>query len=191
MKIALILTLVGIVCYFGIVVFVAPQEYAGVQALEPHPSFAAKISSSHINLGDSFDITIDSSNSNDVTDIQIVSIAFPSVSQIGDQVKVVGYDFTQSPRYVKTGDKIGYDYSGGTKSVLAQYPSIEAYSRPVNPGTHHLIELRITPDTAGNFTVFAKTVAIPHTGDYSHYPHSGIRDHQNEYVESFSVTVSK
>ncbi|HEY8109922.1 MAG TPA: hypothetical protein VIG05_03560 [Candidatus Nitrosotenuis sp.] len=191
MKIALILALAGLVVYFGIVLFVIPQEYSSITTLEPKPSFTAKISSDHIILGDSFDVVINSSNSNDVADIQIVSIAFPSVMRIGDQVKVVGYDFTQSPRYVKTGDKIGYDYSGGTKSVSAQYPSIEAYSRPVNPGTNHSIELRVTPDAVGNFTIFAKTVAIPHTDNYSHYPYSGIKDHQNEYVESFSVTVSK
>lgn len=191
MKIALILALAGLVVYFGIVLFVIPQEYSSIKTLEPKPSFTAKISSDHIILGDSFDVVVDSSNSNDVADIQIVSIAFPSIMQIGDQVKVVGYDFTQSPRYVKTGDKIGYDYSGGTKSVQAQYPSIEAYGRPVNPGTNHSIELRVTPDAVGNFTIFAKTVAIPHIGNYSHYPYSGIKDHQNEYVESFSVTVSK
>lgn len=191
MKIALILTLVGIAAYFGMVLFVIPQEYSDIKTLEPQPSFTAKISSQHIILGDSFDVVVDSSNSNDAADIQIVSIAFPSIMQIGDQVKVVGYDFTQSPRYVKTGDKIGYDYSGGIKSVLAQYPSIEAYSRPVNPGTHHSIELRVTPDAVGNFTIFAKTVAIPHTSDYSHYPYSGVKDHQNEHVESFSVMVSK
>lgn len=189
MKIALILALAGLVAYFGMVLLVIPQEYSDIQTSEPRPSIAAKISSNHIRLGDSFDIVIDSSNSNDAADIQIVSIAFPSVAQIGDQVKIVGYDFTQSPRYVKTGDKIGYDYSGGTKSVLAQYPSIEAYSRPVAPDAHYSIELRITPDMVGNFTIFAKTVAIPHAGNYSHYPYSGIRDHQNEYVESFSIMV--
>jgi hypothetical protein len=191
MKIALILTLAGLVAYFGMVLFVIPQEYYNVQTLEPQPIFTAKISSNHIILGDSFDVVIDSSNSNDAADIQIMSIAFPSMAQIGDQVKVVGYNFTQSPRYVKTGDKIGYDYSGGIKSVLAQYPSIEAYSRPVNPGTHYSIELKVTPDAVGNFTIFAKTVAIPHASDYSHYPYFGIKDHQNEYVESFSVVVSK
>jgi len=191
MQISLILTLAGLAAYFGMVLFVIPQEYTNVQTLEPRPSFTAKISSNHIRLGDSFDVVIDSSNSNDAADIQIVSIAFPNMTQIGDQVKVIGYDFTQSPRYVKTGDKIGYDYSGGIKSVLAQYPSIEAYSRPVYPGAHYSIELKVTPDTVGNFTIFAKTVAIPHASDYSHYPYSGIRDHQNEHVESFSVAVSQ
>lgn len=191
MKIALILALVGLAAYFGIVLLVIPQEYSNANALDPHPSFAAKVSSNNIRLGDSFGVVIDSSNSNDPSDIQIVSIAFPSIAQIGDQVEIVSYDFTQSPRYVKTGDKIGYGYSGGTNSVLAQYPSIEAYSRPVNPGDHYSIELRVTPSAVGNFTIFAKTVAIPHASNYSHYPHSGIRDHQNEYVESFSVSVSQ
>ena len=191
MKLALILALVGLVSYFGVVLFVIPQEYSNVKTLEPQPSYTAKISSNHIRLGDSFDVVIDSSNSHDSADIQIMSIAFPSLTKIGDKVKIVGYDFTQSLRYVKTGDEIGYDYSGGIKSVKAQYPSIEAYSRPVNPGAHYSIELKITPDAVGNFTIFAKTVAIPHSGDHSRYPYSGIKDHQNEYVESFSVMISQ
>lgn len=191
MKIALILTLAGLVSYFGIVLFVVPQEYSDAPTLEPQPSFDAKISSNHIRLGDSFGVVVDSSNSNDASDIQIVSIAFPNMTQMGGNVEIVSYDFTQSPRYVKTGDKIGYDYSGGTKLVLAQYPSIEAYSRPVTSGAHYSVELKVTPDMVGNFTVFVKTIAIPHTTEYSHYPHSGIKDHQNEYVGSFSVMVSQ
>lgn len=191
MKLALVLAIVGIASYFVMVLLVVTPEYSNVKALEPQPAFTAKLSSDRIRLGDSFGIAINSSNSHDPADIQIVSIAFPSITQIGSQVQIVGYDFTQSPRYVKTGDEIGYDYSGGTKTVKAQYPSIEAYSRPVGPGAHYSIEVRITPDSVGNFTVFAKTVAIPHSGDHSHYPYSGIRDHQNEYVESFSVVVSQ
>lgn len=190
MKLALILTLMGLAVYFCAVLFVIPSEYSNVKTLEPEPIFTAKLSSNQIRLGDSFNITIDSDNSNDSADIQIVSVAFPSITQIGNTVKIVGYNFTQSPRYVKTGDDIGYEYSGGTALIKAQYPSIEAYSRPVNPGAHYSIEMKITPDSAGNFTVFAKTVAIPHSGDHSHYPYGGIRDHQNEYVESFSVIVS-
>ena len=189
MKLVLILTLVGIAAYFGVVLFVIPPEYSNAKTLEPQPSFTAKISPQQIRLGDSFDILIDSSNSHDSADIQIVSIAFPGLAQIGDRVKIVGYDFTQSPRYVKTGDEMGSDYSGGTKVVTAQYPSIEAYSRPVSPVAHYSIEMKVTPDVAGNFTIFTKTVAIPHSGERSHYPYSGIRDHQNEYVESYSVMV--
>lgn len=191
MKIALILVFVGLAAYFGMALLVFPSEYSHVKTLEPQPIFTARISTDHIRLGDSFDVVVDSSNSNDSADIQIMSIAFPGISEIGDRVKIVGYDFTQSPRYIKAGDEIGYDYSGGIKSVKAQYPSIEAYSRPVSAGAHHSIELKITPDVVGNFTIFAKTVAIPHSTDKSHYPYSGIRDHQNEYVESFSVEVSK
>lgn len=191
MKIALVLTLVGLVAYFGIVLFVIPHEYSNVKTLEPQPTFTVKISSNHIHLGDSFDVVVDSSNYHDAADIQIMSIAFPSIEQIGDKVKIVGYNFTNSPRYIKTGDEIGSDYSGGIKFIQAQYPSIEAYSRPVNPGAHYYIELKITPDMVGNFTIFAKTVAIPHTSDNSHYPSSGILDHQNEYVESFFIVVEQ
>jgi hypothetical protein len=188
-KITLILTLAGLAIYFGMVLFVIPHEYSNVKTLEPNPSFTAKISSKHIHLGDSFDVVIDSSNYHDMADIQIMSVAFPTIYQIGDKIKITSYNFTQSPRYIKTGDEIGYDYSGGTRSIPAQYPSIEAYSRPVNPNAHYSIELKITPDTIGNFTIFAKTVAIPHSNNNSHFPYSGIKDHQNEYVESFSVMV--
>jgi hypothetical protein len=188
-RLTLILALAGIAAYFGAVLFVAPSMYSDVKTLEPQPSFAAKLSSQSIRLGDSFDVVVESSNSNDPADIQIMSIAFPGLAEIGDTVKIVGYDFTQSPRYVKTGDEIGSNYSGGTASVKAQYPSIEAYSRPVIPGAHYSMELKITPGAAGNFTIFAKTVAIPHSGDNSHYPHSGVLDHQNEFVEPITVEV--
>ncbi len=120
MKLALVLALVGLAAYFGAVLLAVPQESSDVKTLEPEPAFAAKLSSSQIRLGDSFSITIDSSNSHDYADIQIVSVAFPSLAQIGERVKIVGYDFTQSPRYVKAGDEVGSDYSGGTKTVRAQ-----------------------------------------------------------------------
>ena len=189
-KIALILALAGLAVYFGMVLFVAPYEFSNIRVLDPQPSVATTISADRIHLGDSFRLTVNSENSNDVADIQIVSIEFPNMTQIGSRVEIVGYDFTQSPRYVKTGDDVGSEYSGGTKSVVAQYPSIEAYSRPVSPGAHHYLELKITPDTLGNFTIFVKTVAIPH-GNNSHYPRSGIMDHQNEYVVPISVAVSQ
>ncbi len=43
MKLALILALAGLVAYFGMVLFVIPQEYSNVKTLEPQPSFTAKI----------------------------------------------------------------------------------------------------------------------------------------------------
>lgn len=187
-KIALILVLAGLAVYFGIVLFVAPYEFSSIKALDPQPSITTVVSEDRIRLGGSFHLVVNSDNSNDVADIQIVSIAFPNMTQIGNRVQIVSYDFTQSPRYVKTGDEIGSEYSGGTKSVIAQYPSVEAYSRPVSPGTHHSVELKITPDTLGNFTMYVKTIAIPH-GDNSHYPRSGPLDHQHEYVVPISVAV--
>jgi len=80
-KIALILTLVGLVAYFGIVSFTIPQ-YSDIHTLDPRPTFTATVSSNHVALGDSFDILIVSSNSDDASDIQIVSIAFPNMTQI-------------------------------------------------------------------------------------------------------------
>ena len=85
---------------------------------------------------------------------------------------------------------MGSNYSGGLESVVSEYPSIESMSRPIRSGQTHNIEFVITPQSSGNFTIYVKSINIPHTDVLSHFPQTGILDHQNENVSSFVVGVS-
>ena len=38
--------------------------------------------------------------------------------------------------------------------------------------------LLVTPQELGDFTVYVKTMAVPHTTSLSHYPHDGLVDPQ-------------
>lgn len=40
-------------------------------------------------------------------DMPIVSVSLPDLQEIGDQVQIVRYDFTQSPDYILVGDEVG------------------------------------------------------------------------------------
>jgi hypothetical protein len=91
---------------------------------------------------------------------------------------------------VDIGDAVGSGYSG-TETVSAQYPSIEAFSRPWDEGTQYALALRVRPQAEGDFVVFVKSVAFPHTWDGAHYPGDGLVDYQQEFVESYSIQVTK
>ena len=43
----------------------------------------------------------------------------------------------------------------------------------------------------GRFVVFVKSVALPHTSELAHYPQDGTLDPQKEFVEPYSVQVTK
>ncbi|MFB1006368.1 MAG: hypothetical protein ACKVJ0_06330 [Nitrosopumilus sp.] len=160
------------------------------EQLVPEPSFTAILSETNITLGDSFHLDIVSMNSGDYADIHIVSVAFPDLNTIDDVVKITTYDFTLSPSYIYVDEEIGSKYSGGVETTLAQYPSIEAMSRPLKPDVQTHFDLLITPQELGLFNIYVKSIGIPHTSDLSHYPHSGFLDHQNEYVSVYSVSVN-
>src|SRR3972149_10188339 len=118
--------------YFFTTLVIFPQEYLSHKVIEPQPIQNVTLSVNNISLGESFKISIETENKNDVADILITSVAFPGLQEIGDSVKIFSYDYTQSPRYIVPGNKINSEYtSGGT--ITAQYPSIEAYSRNVEP----------------------------------------------------------
>lgn len=91
---------------------------------------------------------------------------------------------------MKPGDKIGARYSVGTSKIMAAYPSIEAMNRPIHAGAKNMMSLMITPDRAGIFTIYVKTVDIPHSSSLSHYPYSGKLDQQEEYVLVYSINVN-
>lgn len=179
----------AVVIYFSLTLVVLPPSYLQRPAIIPQPTLDVKIDNAKINLGDSFEIKIVSNNIGDPADIQIVSVAFPDLKKLDDLVKITSYDFTQSPRYVLAGEEMGSEYTGGEKIIAAKYPSIEAYSRPIESGSQYHMELKVTPKTVGTFTVYVKSVILPHTDERSHYPQNGPLDHQNEHVEAHLVEV--
>lgn len=181
--------LILIVIFFSVTFYVYPNQIYQQSNLVPIPTLDVALSSNEIKHGESFVLDVVSNNIGDIADIQIVSIAFPGLEDISDVVTIKNYDFTQSPHYVKIGDEIGAKYSGGKETILAQYPSIEAYSRPVPRGTVNVISIQVTPPEPGVFDVYVKSIGIPHFTDESHYPKAGILDHQSELVKVFSVAV--
>ena len=176
--------------YFILTIFILPGEFLLTEQLIPEPTFQTILSDSEIILGDSFRLDIVSVNNGDYADIHIVSVAFPDLIEIGDVVKIATYDFSLSPSYISIGEKIGSKYSGGVETTIAQYPSIEAMSRPLQPNVETHLDIVVTPKKSGIFNVYVKSIGIPHTSNISHYPHSGTLDHQNEHVLVYSVTVN-
>ena len=176
--------------YFVLTIFVFPSEFLLTEQLVPQPVFEAVLSETTIVVGDSFRLSTISENTGDYADIHIVSISFPDLIEIDDVVKIATYDFTLSPSYISVGEEIGSNYSGGVETTFAQYPSIEAMSRPLQPNVETHLDIVVTPKKSGIFNIYVKSIGIPHTSDVSHYPYSGILDHQNEHVLVYSVTVN-
>jgi len=181
---------ISLVTYFSLTLFVLPPNFLEMQKLAPQPTLDVTLEKSKINLGESFEIKITSNNIGDPADIQIVSIQFPNLKEISDNVKITEFDFTQSPYYVLVGDEVGSEYTAGLKTVTAKYPSIEAFSRPINTGDQYHIGLAITPESVGEFVIHVKSVILPHYTDLAHYPQSGQLDYQGEYIEVYSIKVS-
>ncbi len=192
MRKILIYSIIGIfiIVYFSLTIFILPERYLSNEQLVPQPYFEVVVSDSDIFLGDSFRLNIVSENRGDYGDIHILSTSFPTLSKIDDIVEIATYDFTQSSVHVEVGDEIGAKYSGSLESTIAKYPSIEAMNRPILPGAKNHLDLIITPEKTGIFTIYVKSIDIPHTSSMSHYPVSGILDHQDEYVLDYSVKVN-
>jgi hypothetical protein len=150
-----------------------------------------------LHLGESFVLTITSANLGDTADFQIASVAFPNItSDIQDNtanriVSILHHNFTQSPVSIPVGDEIGSEYTGLTKTTIAKYPLIEFYNSPWTTNTFYEAQLQVKPVSEGDFVVFVKVVALPHTTDLSHYPAAGIRDQQQEFVNTYHITVVK
>ena len=176
--------------YFILTIFILPGEFLLTEQLIPEPTFQTILSDSEIILGDSFRLDIVSKNIGDYADIHIVSVGFPELTEIDDVVKIATYDFSLSPSYIDVDDEIGSSYSGGVDTTLAKYPLIEAMSRPLKPNVETHFDIVVTPKNSGVFNVYVKSIGIPHSSDVSHYPSSGVLDHQNEHVLVYSVTVN-
>lgn len=188
-KIYLVVTCVMAV-YFALAVFVFPQTYQNVTVVHPRPALEVALSAQQITLGESFEAEITAYNNGDAADLQIVTIAFPQNDDL-ENVRITSYDFLQSPRMIQKGQEVGSEYAGGQMTVLAKYPFIEAYSRPSKSGDTFKIVLQITPKEEGLFKLYAKTVAMPHVDDESHFPTHGLQDQQNEFVQEYTVEVVK
>jgi hypothetical protein len=185
-----ILVVFSLIAYFGLTVFILPEQYMSHEKLISQPHFDAKISDREISLGESFRLDIVTENRGEYGDIHILSTAFPDLTEVGNVVNIVTYDFTQPPTNIVPGDRVIAKYSGGLEHMVAKYPSIEAMSRPIHPGSTYHLSQTITPEKQGIFSIYVKSVNIPHTSDLSHYPQTGILDHQKEYVQVYSVNVN-
>ena len=151
----------------------------------------------NLHLGESFIVIITIANLGETADFQIASVSFPNITgNIPDNitnriVSILHHNFTQSPVFIQAGDEIGSEYTGLTKTIIARYPAIEFYNSPWATNTFYGAQLQVKPVSEGDFVVFVKVVALPHTTDLSHYPAIGIIDQQQEFVNAYHITVVK
>lgn len=175
--------------YFITTLYLIPDNYTDKALDAPSPYLETTLSDTEISLGESFRMQIISENIGDYGDVHIVSVAFPNLIEIKDQIRIVSYNFTHQPNFIEIGDKIGAHYTGGTSTILAEYPSIEAMNRPAEPGKIFELGLKVTPNQTGYFDVYVKSVGVPHINQSSHYPTTGKLDHQDEHVQIHTVRV--
>ncbi|HKU48912.1 MAG TPA: hypothetical protein VJP79_03085 [Nitrososphaera sp.] len=175
--------------YFVMSLFVLPQYYQSQnrQVMPEAVVSGVSLSSRQIALGQTLSITVAGKNAGEPADMQIVSVGFPNLTA-SSEIDVLRHDFRQTPLRIDRGDPVGSGY--GATQVSAQYPSIEASSRPWESGVTYAIDLQVKPQTEGNFVIFVKSVAFPHSSDRAHYPRDGPVDYQQEFVDSYSVQVT-
>lgn len=182
--IAILLTI-----YFALASYFFPQFYLSLVQQYPRPVISdVKISNSTIHLGQSFEITITGTNKGITSDMQTLSVSFPNMTNV-QGISVRDDNFTQHPVIIDTGQEVGSHYQGTQYPVYSQYPAVESYNRPWEGGASHTVSIDVTPETAGTFLVFIKSVVLPHS-DIIHYPMNGTKDQQSEYVVSYSVNVT-
>jgi len=179
-----------LVIYFVMSIFVLPEQFLEKEQLISQPYFEAKLSKSEISLGESTSLEIKSKNIGEYGDIHIVSTAFPDIDNTDSIIKIVSYDYLQSPIFIQKGDEISINYSSGLEKSVSKYPSIEAMSRPSIPNVPFSMTQLITPQKTGVFQIYVKSINIPHVNESSHFPNSGNIDHQNEFVEKFEIFVN-
>lgn len=184
----------SLAAYFFLALYFFPALYLSHTSLSQAKPFVNEvvISRSEIYLGSPFQISVTASNNGGDADMQIVSISFPNLtgSQIRDNaVQIINRNFTQEPFIIREGDDIGSSYQGLDRMIPAEFPSIQFYSRPWKAGMAYNAELEINPPSAGRFNILLKVVALPFIDSLSHYPHTGIKDYQREYVDTYYVNV--
>ena len=180
---------VSLVSYFLLSLYVFPLSYQ-TQPRRPEAELTASVSTFDVKLGETFVVSATGTNKGEEADMQIVSISFPNLTRT-DNIEILKHNFAQTPRRVELGMPIGSEYLGLEKTVSAQYPSIEASSRPWPSGSTYSIDLQVRPEKEGTFAVFVKSVAFPHSWKGAHWPHEGFIDYQKEFVQVYHVNVTK
>ena len=182
---------VALIVYFSLSLFVFPQSYQSIDARRPQAIVTdVSLSAPDIALGQTLTISVTATNNGEDADMQIVSVGFPNLTTT-DNIKILKHDFDQTPILITPGELLSSEYSDTDSSVLTQYASIEAFSRPWEAGKTYTADIEVIPKTEGRFVVFVKSVALPHTWDQAHYPQAGTLDQQKEFVETYSVQVTK
>ncbi|MFL6491242.1 MAG: hypothetical protein ACJ70O_00360 [Nitrososphaera sp.] len=183
---------VALVVYFSLSLYVFPQSYQSIEPRRPQAIVNdVNLSAPTITLGQALIISVTGTNNGeDAADMQLVSVGFPNLTSI-DNIKILKHNFTQTPMLITPGKLLSSQYSSTGESVLAQYASIEAFSRPWETGKTYSADIEAIPKTEGKFVVFIKSVALPHTWDRAHYPQDGTLDQQKEFVGTYSVQVTK
>ncbi|HKY10538.1 MAG TPA: hypothetical protein VJL79_01365 [Nitrososphaera sp.] len=192
---AIILTVavaVALLVYFSLSLYVFPQLYQSIEARRPQAIVTdVSLSAPDIALGQALTISVTGKNNGEDADMQIVSVGFPNLTTT-DNIKILKHNFDQTPMLIAPpGELSSSGYSDTDSSVLAQYTSIEVFSRPWEAGKTYSADIEVIPKTEGRFVVFIKSVALPHTWEQAHYPQDGTLDQQKEFVETYSVEVTK
>ena len=187
----IVIAAISLIIYYSLSILYIPQLYISSSSeVKSQPVITeAKLSDSKVVLGESFDLTITTSNNGDTADMQVVSLSFPNLTSIDSIVKIYDYNFTQKPVFIEIGDEVGSEYVGLDKVINSPYPSIEANSRPWHTGDYYQISIDVKPTSIGRFVIFVKTIALPQINELDHYPRFGIKDYQGEFVAVSSVDV--
>ena len=182
---------VALVVYFSLSLYIFPQSYQSIEPRKPQAIVTdVSLSASDIALGQALTISVTGINNGEDADMQFVSVGFPNLTTT-DNIKILKHDFDQTPILIAPGELLSSEYSDTDSSVLAQYTSIESFSRPWEAGKTYSADIEVIPKTEGRFVVFIKSVALPHSWELAHYPQDGTLDQQKEFVEIYSVQVTK
>jgi hypothetical protein len=182
---------VALVIYFSLSLYVFPQSYQAIETRKPQAIVTnVSLSAPDIALGQALTISVTATNNGEDADMQIVSVGFPNLTTTNN-IRILKHNFDQTPILIAPGELLSSQYSDTDSSVLAQYASIEVFSRPWEAGKTYSAQIEAIPNTEGKFVVFIKSVALPHSWEQAHYPQRGILDQQKEFVETYSVEVTK
>jgi hypothetical protein len=181
----------ALVVYFSLSLYIFPQSYQSIEPRKPQAIVTdVSLSASDIALGQALTISVTGTNNGEDADMQFVSVGFPNLTTT-DNIKILKHDFDQTPILIAPGELLSSEYSDTDSSVLAQYTSIESFSRPWEAGKTYSADIEVIPKMEGRFVVFIKSVALPHSWELAHYPQDGTLDQQKEFVEIYSVQVTK
>lgn len=179
-----------VIVYLILSLVAFPSMYLAKEIPNPRPYFEVETVNRPISLGESFVMNVFSKNIGDNGDIHILSIGFPSIEKITDDVKVINSGFNHKYRVIEKDTLIGSNYTAGDQKIKSKYPLIEIMNRPSPPNGTYDFQLMITPKKTGIYEIYVKSIEIPHTSETSHFPYQGMLDPQGEYVSVYSIVVN-